>query len=353
MDLNSLLASQRSELVTLAEERINPALSKVLGLLGYTKRYATSPSCGDVECCRPKSPCSKRYFVCDNILYAQQTNSNSGSLDSYAQTVGLIFLGLVLLMFILLIVFSREKYIYSVKKREKSKAFAKFSYLLTGAVPVEQEKDIMIEHDFDGIHELDNKVPPWFNVLFYGTILFAAIYLLVFHVFRVKPLMIEEYADEVRAAQMKQDELIKSGALINENTVVLLKDAESLQNGQTVFTTNCIPCHGAHGEGVVGPNLTDDYWIHGGGIKNVFHTIKVGVPEKGMISWGPLLNAKKIQEVGSYIISLHGTNPPNGKPPEGQLWVDTEKTSTIQKTDSASVKNDKVKTDSVKIKEKK
>ena len=272
------------------------------------------------------------FFILDKIIYSQQPNTGSGSLDSYAQSVGLIFLGAVLLMFIILVVYSREKHKYAGEKKEKSKAFAKITSLLTGAVPVEQEKDIMFDHDFDGIHELDNKVPPWFNVLFYGTMLFAAIYLLVFHVFRVKPLSIEEYADEVRTAQFQQEELIKSGALINENSVVLLKDAESLKNGQAVFTTNCIPCHGAHGEGIVGPNLTDDYWIHGGGIKNVFHTIKTGVPEKGMIAWGALLNAKKIEEVASYVISLQGTNPPNGKAPEGQKWVDTS--GTTNKTDS-------------------
>jgi cytochrome c oxidase cbb3-type subunit III len=284
-------------------------------------------------------------------LFSQQTQTQANNLDTYAQTVGLLVLLGVLVMFILIIALGREKYQYEIKKKEKSKAFAKVTSLLTGAVPLEQEKDIMFEHDFDGIHELDNKVPPWFNVLFYGSIIFAGIYLLVFHVFHLKPLMIEEYADEVRVAQMQQEELIKTGALINENTVVLLKDAGSLDAGQKTFMVNCIPCHGQHGEGTVGPNLTDDYWIHGGGIKNIFHTIKVGVPEKGMITWSTLLSPKQIQEVASYVISLHGTNPPNGKPPDGQKWEEKEDT-TVTKTqnDSTSKIILKDKTDSLKIK---
>jgi len=181
-------------------------------------------------------------FILNCTLFSQQNTSKPGSLDSYAQTVGLLFLVLILVMFIIIMVYSGEKYKYLGKKKEKSKAVAKFASILTRAVPLEQEEDIMFKHDFDGIHELDNKVPPWFNILFYGTIIFAAIYLLVFHVFHLKPLMIEEYADEMHISQMKQDELIKSGALINENTVVLLKDDESLKNGKATFMVNCVPC---------------------------------------------------------------------------------------------------------------
>ncbi len=289
-------------------------------------------------------------FIFSSIAYAKQTQTKPDNLDSYAQTVGLLVLLGVLVMFIILIVFSSDKYKYEAKKKEKSKTVAKIASLLTRAVPLEHEKDIMFEHDFDGIHELDNKIPPWFNILFYGTIVFAAIYLMVFHVFHLKPLMIEEYADEVRTAQIHQEELIRTGALINENTVILLNDAQSLDEGKTTFMANCVPCHGQHGEGTVGPNLTDDYWIHGGGIKNLFHTIKTGVPEKGMISWGTLLNPKKIQEVASYVISLHGSNPPNGKPPEGQKWVDNDSTGTNTKSDAVSTDKVKLPTDSLKIK---
>ncbi len=288
-------------------------------------------------------------------VFAQTTEAKDTSLDSYAKVVGWLFLLAVLIMFVLIIVYGDEKYKYS-GKRKKSPAFAKLSSMLTRAVSLEQEKDITMDHDFDGIRELDNKIPPWFSILFYGTIAFAVIYMLVFHVFKISPLMIDEYVDEMRSAETQKQELIKSGALINEESVTLLADPALLQGGKSIFMTNCVPCHGTGGEGTVGPNLTDDYWIHGGGIKNVFKTIKYGVPAKGMISWQTLLNPKQMQEVGSYIISLRGSNPPNGKPPEGNLYVDSLKTTDSSKTKTKapgdSTKADTKKIDTSKVKTK-
>lgn len=280
------------------------------------------------------------------IVFAQTSEVKDTSLDSYAKIAGWLFLLAVLIMFILIVIYGDDKYRYT-GARKKSAVLAKFSSILTRAVPVEQEKDIMFEHDFDGIHELDNKVPPWFNILFYGTILFAVIYMLVFHVFKVSPLMIDEYVGEIRAAEIQKQELIKSGAFINEETVTLLADQLSLQNGKNTYTLNCVPCHGINGEGTVGPNMTDDYWIHGGGIKNVFKTVKYGIPAKGMISWQTLLNPKQMQEVSSYIISLRGTNPPNGKPPEGDLYIPTD---SLKTKDSLNprVKEDSLKTINIK-----
>lgn len=288
-------------------------------------------------------------------VLSQTTEVKDTSLDNYAKVVGWLFLLAVLIMFVLIIVYGDEKYKYS-GERKKSPAFAKLSSMLTRAVPLEQEKDITMDHDFDGIRELDNKVPPWFNILFYGTIVFAVIYMLVFHVFKISPLMIDEYVNEIRSAETQKQELIKSGALINEESVTLLTDPALLQGGKSIFMTNCVPCHGTGGEGTVGPNLTDDYWIHGGGIKNIFKTIKYGVPEKGMISWQTLLNPKQMQEVGSYIISLRGSNPPNGKPPEGNLYVDSLKTTDSLKTKTKapgdSTKADTKKIDTSKVKSK-
>jgi len=287
-------------------------------------------------------------------IYAQ---AKDNSLDTYGQVAGLLVLLGILIMFILILVLGDEKYKDTGIAPKKSAAFAKFKQRLTKAVPIEKESEIILEDDFDGIRELDNTVPPWFNYLFYGTIVFAVVYMLVFHVFNIKPLMLDEYIGELKAAEIQREELIKTGALINENTVTLLVDEASLANGKSAFTTNCVPCHGPAGEGTVGPNLTDDFWIHGGGIKNVFTTIKNGVPAKGMISWSSLLNPKKIQEVSSYVISIHGTNPPNGKAPEGEKYVSTDSTKTgIGKTDSLktgttkidSSKTNKVKTEPVK-----
>jgi len=290
-------------------------------------------------------------------VFAQTTEAKDTSLDNYAKIVSWLFLLAVLIMFVLILVYGNDKYKYS-GVRKKSPSLAKLSSMLTRAVPVEREKDIMFEHDFDGITELDNKVPPWFNILFYGTIVIAVIYMLVFHVFKISPLMIDEYVEEIRAAEIQKQELIKSGALINEETVTLLTEPASMQNGKIIYTTNCVPCHGTGGEGTVGPNLTDNYWIHGGGIKNIFKTVKYGVPAKGMISWQTLLNPKQMQEVSGYVISLHGTNPPNGKPPEGNLYVpsDSLKTNDSLKTQvkvpEDSLKTGKPKVDTSKIKTK-
>jgi len=268
------------------------------------------------------------------------------NMEEYSKLAGAVVFLLVAFLFILFFVLSTPKYKYSYeRKAKKVSAFKKFRQRITQAVPVEAEQDIVLDHDFDGIRELDNKIPPWYNFLFYGTIVFAIIYFLSFHVFGVGKLMTDEYADEIRIAQQQRDELIKTGAFVNENTVTLLTDAASLENGKSTFMNNCIPCHGPNGGGIVGPNLTDDYWIHGGGIKNIFTTIKYGVPVKGMISWQTQMNPKKMQEVASFVISLHGTKPENGKPPEGQLWVDSSQTKPLGDSLKTSLK----KTDSTKV----
>lgn len=193
---------------------------------------------------------------------------------------------------------------------------------ISGLQPIETEHTLLIDEDYDGIQELDNNVPPWFNILFYGTVIIGIIYFLNFHVFKTGKLPFQEYSDEIFAAQLQREELIRTGAFINENTVEQLKDPESLASGKQIFVANCTPCHGENGGGTVGPNLTDQYWIHGGGIKNVFTTIKYGVTVKGMIAWQNQFNPKKMQQVASYVLSLQGTNPANGKPPEGNLFTD-------------------------------
>ncbi len=207
-----------------------------------------------------------------------------------------------------------------------------FKRYMMRATPIEKEQEILLDHDYDGIRELDNKIPPWFNFLFYGTILFGIIYMLVFHVFGNGQVEANEYKQEMQQAAMERQILIKTGAFLNEETVTLLTDAAALNEGKEIFKKNCIACHGQNAEGIVGPNLTDDYWIHGGGIKNIFKTIKYGVPAKGMISWQTQLDPKKIQDVASYVISLHGTNPPNAKPPQGTKWEEskTDSVKTVQ-----------------------
>jgi cytochrome c oxidase cbb3-type subunit 3 len=266
------------------------------------------------------------------ILAATQiltTNTVLSQAKSHDQTYNLIIGAsvfiLVLLMFIMFFMLSSDKHVYSYERKVRKDSFLrKLSQILNQGVPVEREKDIMFAHSFDSnIRELDNKIPPWFNLLFYGTIVFSAIYMLNYHVLGSGNVMLDEYAEEIRIANEKREELIRTGAFINENTVTVLTDENSLISGKKIYDVNCIPCHGPDGGGTVGPNLTDEYWIHGGGIKNVFRIVKEGVPVKGMIAWKTLLNPRQIQEVSSYVLKLQGTKPPAGKPPEGNIWIDS------------------------------
>ena len=193
-------------------------------------------------------------------------------------------------------------------------------------IPIDREGDIDLGHDYDGIRELDNKLPPWWVYLFYITIFFGIGYWYIYQRSDIGARQEQEYIASVKLAEkQKLEYLARTGGSINENNVKLLEDDSSLDNGKEIYLTNCAACHGQLGEGGVGPNMTDEYWIHGGGISNVFKTIKYGVPEKGMISWKSQLKPKSIQKVASFILSLQGTNPPNGKEPQGDKWVDEDK----------------------------
>ncbi|HOY97266.1 MAG TPA: cbb3-type cytochrome c oxidase N-terminal domain-containing protein [Catalimonadaceae bacterium] len=184
--------------------------------------------------------------------------------------------------------------------------------------PMELEKKLVMDHSYDGIQELDNPTPPWFMFLFYSTIVFAIVYGFVYHVIGDGKVMANEYVAQVKEAEIVREAYLKKFAnSINENNVTLVTDKAKLAEGKTVYDNNCVACHGAKGEGKVGPNFTDDYWMHGSGIKNIFRTVTEGVPEKGMIAWKKQLNPLQIQNVSSYIMSLKGTNPPNPKEPQG------------------------------------
>ncbi|MBD1434738.1 c-type cytochrome [Sphingobacterium sp. DN00404] len=185
--------------------------------------------------------------------------------------------------------------------------------------PIEEEKDLEIEHEYDGIKELDNPVPAWFNALFYSTITFGVVYLLVYHVFGWGPNQDQEYQREMALAEKaKQEFLAQSANLIDESTIEIDATGTLAASGKAIYMANCAVCHGNAGEGGIGPNLTDEYWLHGGDIKDVFAVVKYGVPEKGMVPWEQTLTPGQIAEVSNYIITLAGTNPPNPKDPQGE-----------------------------------
>ncbi len=177
---------------------------------------------------------------------------------------------------------------------------------------------ILASHDYDGIHEYDNDLPPWWKALFWGTIGFAGVYLVFFHVTASGALSIEEYQGEMAQAAILTQQL---GANDDPNKPTdykpLLASAD-VKIGHDLFTQNCAACHGKAGEGAVGPNLTDEYWLHGGEVNKVYHTIKYGVQGKGMVAWKGKLSSKQMLQVASYILTLHGTNPANPKAPQGE-----------------------------------
>jgi len=207
------------------------------------------------------------------------------------------------------------------KKEKKPKA--EVWQKLLSLRPLAEEKELLIAHDYDGIQELDNPIPAWFMYLFYATIIFAVCYLLTYHVFGIGQLQYAEYKTEMAQADIeKKIFLSKAANKVDENTVKFSADPVVIASGQAIFKTTCAACHGDHAQGNVGPNLTDDYWLHGGKINDLFKTIKYGVLAKGMPTWEKQLSPKQISDVANYIKSIHGTNPAGAKEPQGTKEAD-------------------------------
>lgn len=184
----------------------------------------------------------------------------------------------------------------------------------------EDVKRLDLHHDYDGIRELDNNIPGWWKAAFAGTILIAVIYFVRFFITDTLP----DQVDELKAAQEKAEVevakyLERTGGLVDENTAVM-SDAAGIKHGAGLYSQQCVACHGASGEGGISPNLADEYWLHNGGIKDVFYSIKYGWPDKGMMPWADVFSPKEIQDIASYILSLQGSNPPNAKDPEGEIY---------------------------------
>ena len=191
----------------------------------------------------------------------------------------------------------------------------------TRTVDAQSEEAYNLGHDYDGIQELDNPTPPWWKWGFAISFIFGIVYLWIYFVGKSAP---NQY-QELQIANAKAEEQIKaymasSANNIDENTVTVITSEPELAEGKKIFTSICAACHGIDGGGIVGPNLTDKYWLHGGAIHDIFKTIKYGVPEKGMKSWKDDYTPKQIAELASYIVSLQGSEPANPKEPQGELY---------------------------------
>ena len=265
-----------------------------------------------------------------------QDNSTPLSSTELENYVGYSFIAAILILFIIALFvilravkvlskavlksqgYTDEQITAELKPSKDKKAKEEVWLKLLSLKPMSEEKDLVMEHEFDGIQELDNPTPAWFMYLFYTTIIFGISYLLIYHVFDLAPLQYEEYRNEVKIADAaKKEFLSKAANRVDENTVKLTTDPTVLASGKAVFTQTCVPCHGANGQGGIGPNLTDDYWLHGSKINEIFKTVKYGVLAKGMPTWEKQLSPKQIADVANYVKSLHGTNPAGAKAPQG------------------------------------
>lgn len=203
---------------------------------------------------------------------------------------------------------------------------------INNSVEIKEEKSILTDHDYDGIQELDNSLPPWWKYGFYLTIVIAIAYMGYYHG-AGGPSSAKEYQNQMdqAAAQIAAYQATQKDA-VNENTVTLSTSPADLQAGAATFQSLCVACHGALAEGKVGPNLTDAYWKHGGDIKDLFKTVKYGVKGTGMKSWKTDLSAAQMAQVTSYVLSLQGSNPPGAKEPEGELYQANATDTTQMKT---------------------
>lgn len=204
---------------------------------------------------------------------------------------------------------------------------------LVGTKPIEEEGEIILDHNYDGIKELDNNLPPWWVYGFYATIVFALVYMVRYHVFDAKD-QFEEYEIEYAEANRAIEEYKKTAKnLVDINTVEVLADASDLNAGKALYEANCVACHMADGGGGIGPNLADEHWILGGGIKNVFKTISEGGRAgKGMVAWKTSLKPLEMAQVASYVLQFEGTTPANPKEAEGDIWVDETETENEDET---------------------
>jgi len=197
----------------------------------------------------------------------------------------------------------------------------KFWDNINASVAIEKEKDIQMDHEYDGIHELDNNLPPWWKYSFYISIVWSILYLGYYHLGDGE-LSIPAYEREMELAKIEKAEIAKTMASKVDESNVTMADASGIADGATIYKSNCAACHGNAGEGNVGPNLTDKFWLHGGDMTSIYKTVKVGWPAKGMKSWEAELSPVQMKNVASYIKSLVGTNPANAKAPQGEEFIE-------------------------------
>lgn len=244
--------------------------------------------------------------------------------------IGILALEMLVIITMLIVMNSLVR---SLSKRPETEKIAKaivrkpFWDRFHKAVAIEKEEDIMLDHDYDGIKELDNSLPPWWKYGFYLTILISVVYVYYYHMGGNGPSSYQEYIAEVEKGEKEKEAYLATAANnVDENTVTML-DATGVASGQTIFQSSCAACHAGDGGGGVGPNLTDEYWLHGGSIADIFKSIKYGWPDKGMKSWKDDFSPKQIAELTSYIRSIKGIKTAAPKEKQGEVYIESEQVS--------------------------
>lgn len=277
---------------------------------------------------------------------ANEGNYGGMSFMSFYALIGVITIELIVIVYFSIMIrrlfrdLSGEADKALARAEEPSKLLKWWNELdkkwMTRAVPVEKEADVLLDHDYDGIKELDNALPPWWKYGFYITIVIGIIYLFNFHVWGTGKNPDQEYADQMaEGLRLEEQYKARTKDIVDENNLTL-SDAEGIAAGKALFTQSCVACHAADGGGGIGPNLTDKYWIHGGKLNEVYKTIKIGYPEKGMQSWQSMYSPLQMKNLASFVKSLQGAKTANPKEPQGDLMQDEMQANNIDSTKAAT-----------------
>ena len=280
-------------------------------------------------------PKQSKWVIAVAMIFLGTGAKAQGTADNTTLVLAMVVLALVAIVVLMVAVYALQVLNKVVRLEEERLAkekgmeleptqsvWEKFLKVVNRRVDMEKEESIILEHNYDGIRELDNHLPPWWTYLFYVTIIFGVFYVIAYHVTDTLPLQEEEYEIEMaEAASLAQARMASAPEdAFDEADLVVTDDADILASGAKIFGQQCAVCHKTDGGGSIGPNLTDDYWIHGGDIKSIYTTIKEGVPDKGMISWKAMLSPSQMRDVANYIKSIKGTDPPGAKAPQGELY---------------------------------
>lgn len=239
-----------------------------------------------------------------------------------------IYLSLSVIALEAIVILFLVKTMYSFLERQKEKlpeAKPKLSFFqrISKPMPAEEESKLDLHHDYDGIRELDNNIPGWWKLAFFGTFIFSIVYLYRMFGSESMPLQAQELAMANAIADIQRTEYLQHAANnIDENTVRLM-GADDIAAGRELYTKNCVACHGDKGQGGVGPNFTDEYWLHKGGLHDIFYSIKYGWQEKGMKAWKDDFSPKQIAQLTNFIHTLKNTNVPGGKEKQGEIYKDS------------------------------